>query len=79
MTRRMTRPLELIQFEKEPWSTLEEWLAATRELLGSGARPVMLFGQNKGDDCRLWAIFAPQSASQLCLTNTVFRSGEPRV
>ena len=78
MTRRITRPLELIQFEKEPWSTLEEWLAATRELLGSGARPVMLFGQNKNGACRVWAIFAPQSASQLCVTNTVFQSGEPR-
>ena len=74
----MTRPLELIPFEKEPWSTLEEWLAATRELLGSGARPVMLFGQSMNGGCRVWAIFATQSSSQLCVINTVFQSGELR-
>jgi hypothetical protein len=75
--RRMKAP-DLIQVDKEPSLTRRDWLAATRELLGGGARPVSVFSQRTNDGDRVWMVFAPASAGQLCLTNTVFTVNERR-
>jgi Ni,Fe-hydrogenase III large subunit len=72
MTWREIKPLEVIRFDKERWFSVDEWLAATRELLASGARPVVLFKQETNDYQRVWTILAGRSAGQLCITNTVF-------
>jgi Ni,Fe-hydrogenase III large subunit len=72
MTWREIKPLELIRFDEERWFSVDEWLAATRELLASGARPVALFRQETNDYQRVWTIFAGRPTGQLCITNTVF-------
>lgn len=73
---RTTKPLQLIDFDQEPWTSVDEWLAATRELLANGARPVTIFIQKTNDQQRLWTVFADRVASKLCVTNTVFLDGE---
>ena len=73
---RTTKPLQLIHFDQEPRTSVEEWLAATRELLANGARPITMFAQKTDDQQRLWAVFADRAASNLCVTNTVFLDGE---
>jgi Ni,Fe-hydrogenase III large subunit len=72
MTWREIKPLDLIRFDKERRFSIDEWVAATRELLASGARPVALFSQETNDYQRVWTILAGRSAGQLCITNTVF-------
>ncbi len=72
MTWREIKPLELIRFDEERWFSVDEWLAATRELLASGARPVALFSQETDDCQRVWTILTGRSAGRLCITNTVF-------
>ena len=72
MSWRQMKVLDLIHVEKERSLTKRDWLAATRELLAGGARPVSVFSQRTNDDDRVWMAFAPASAGQLCLTNTVF-------
>jgi Ni,Fe-hydrogenase III large subunit len=68
----------LIDFEKEPSLSMRDWLAATRELLAGGARPVSVFSQRMNDKNRVWMAFAPASGEQLCLTNTVFSASGRR-
>ena len=77
MSWRQMKALDLIDFEKEPPLTNRDWLAATRELLAEGARPVSVFSRRTKDD-RVWMAFAPASPGQLCLTNTVFAANERR-
>jgi hypothetical protein len=72
MSWRQMKALDLIHVEKEPSLTRRDWLAATGELLTGGARPVSVFSQRTNDDDRVWMAFAPASAGQLCLTNTMF-------
>ena len=78
MSWRQMKALDLIHVEKEPSLTRRDWLAATGELLAGGARPVSVFSQRTNDDDRVWMAFAPASAGQLCLTNTVFAAKERR-
>src|SRR5258707_7795027 len=72
MSYRQIKVLELVDFEKEPPLSISDWLTTTRQLLAGGARPVSVFSQRTNDDDRVWMAFAPASAGQLCLTNTVF-------
>ena len=78
MSWRQMKVLDLIHVEKERSLTRRDWLAATRELLAGGARPVSVFSQRTNDEDRVWMVFAPASAGQLCLTNTVFAANERR-
>jgi len=74
---RTAQPLELIHFDVEPRFSIEDWLAAMRELLANGARPVAMFCQHEpGGGQRVWTALASYPASGLCLTNTVFPPGE---
>jgi len=75
---RTAQPLELIYFDAEPRFSVEEWIAATRELLANGARPVAMFCQEEqGGGQRVWTVLASATGG-LCLTNTVFPPGEKR-
>jgi Ni,Fe-hydrogenase III large subunit len=75
---RTTRPLELINFKKEPSLSMRDWLTGTRELLASGARPVAVFSQPSGSGRRVWMAFASPTAGQICLTNTLFGAKDRR-
>ena len=71
------KTLDLIHVQKEPSLSRRDWLDATHQLLAEGARPVSVFSQRTNDaDHRVWMAFAPASAGQLCLTNTVFSASE---
>ena len=72
------KALDLVHFEREPPLSVRDWLAATRELLTGGARPVSVFSQQTNGDNRVWVAVAPASGAQLCLTNTVFAAKERR-
>ncbi len=72
------KALDLVHFERERPLSVRDWLAATRELLNGGARPVSLFSQQTNGDNRVWVAVAPASGAQLCLTNTVFAAKERR-
>lgn len=72
MSWRQIKALDLIHFEREPSLSMGDWLAATRELLAGGARPVSVFSQQTNADNRVWMAFAPASGGKLCLANTVF-------
>jgi len=72
------KSLDLAHFEREPPLSVRDWLAATRELLTGGARPVSVFSQQRNGDNRVWIAVAPASGAQLCLTNTVFAAKERR-
>src|SRR5260370_10486116 len=72
------KALDLVHFEREHPLSVRDWLAATRELLNRGARPVSVFSQQTNGDNRVWIAVAPASGAQLCLTNTVFAAKEPR-
>ena len=61
MSWRQMKALDLIHVEKEPSLTSRDWLAATRELLAKGARPVSVFSQRTNDEDRVWMAFAPAS------------------
>ena len=75
---RAIQPLELIHFVEEPRLRIDDWLAATRELLANGARPVAMFCQEEsGGSQRVWTALASPFEG-LCLTNAVFPSGEKR-
>ena len=78
MSWRPTRVLEVVDFDKEPLLSTEECLAANRQLLAGGARPVSVFSQRVNDGNRVWIALASPAASQLCLTNTVFAARERR-
>ena len=78
MSWRPTRVLEVVDFDKEPLLSTEECLAANRQLLAGGARPVSVFSQRVSDGNRVWIALASPAASQLCLTNTVFAARERR-
>jgi Ni,Fe-hydrogenase III large subunit len=78
MNWRPLKVLDLVHLEKEPALSNRDWLAATRELLARGARPVSVFSQRTKDEDRVWMAFAPASAGQLRLTNTVFASNDRR-
>ena len=78
MSWRQMKALDLIHVEKELPLTRRDWLAATREVLAKGARPVSVFSQRTNDEDRVWMAFAPASAGQLCLTNTAFAANERR-
>jgi Ni,Fe-hydrogenase III large subunit len=67
-----TRPLEAINFKKEPALSSRDWLSGTRELLANGARPVAVFSQPSGSGHRVWMVFATPTSGQICLTNTLF-------
>jgi Ni,Fe-hydrogenase III large subunit len=76
---RAVQPLELIHFVEEPRLSVEDWSAATCELLVGGARPVTMFCQEEpGGSRRVWTALAASSGG-LCLTNTVFPSGKKRL
>lgn len=68
--------LDLVSLQREPSLNLRDWLAATRELLADGARPVSVFSQRVNGDNRVWMAFAMPSGGQLSLTNTVFAAKE---
>ena len=73
---RAIQPLELVHFLEEPRLSIEDWLAATRELLANGARPVAMFCQEEpGGSRRVWTVLVSPSDGH-CLTNTVFSPGE---
>ena len=72
MSWRQMKALEVVDFEKEPTLSIPDWLAATRELLAGGARPVSMFGQRTDNYDRVWIALAPPSPNQLYLTNTMF-------
>jgi Ni,Fe-hydrogenase III large subunit len=72
------KALDLVHFEREHPLSVRDWLAATRELLSGGARPVSVFSQQTNGDNRVWIAVAPASGAQLCLTNTVFAAKERR-
>ena len=75
---RTIQPLELVHFADEPRLNVEDWIAATRELLTNGARPVAMFCQAEpGDNRRVWTALASPSDG-LCLANTTFPPGERR-
>lgn len=78
MTVDATKPLGVIGFDQKRPLNRRDWLAATRQLLGKGARPVVLFSQKTNDDIRVWAALAPSTSGQLFLTSTVFSAGERR-
>ncbi len=74
---RAIQPLELIHFLDEPSFGVNDWVAAMRELLAGGARPVAMFRQEEqGDSQRVWTALASDQAGGLCLTNTVFPPGK---
>jgi len=74
---RAIQPLELIHFADEPRFSVNDWVAAMRELLANGARPVAMFRQEEpGGGRRVWTALASDSAGGLCLTNAVFPPGE---
>jgi hypothetical protein len=70
--------LDLVHFEREHPLSVRDWLAATRELLTGGARPVSVFSRQTNGDNRVWIAVAPASGAQLCLINTVFAAKERR-
>jgi len=72
------KPLEVIRLDKVPSFSIRDWLAATREFLANGARPIALFGQKTSGGIRVWTACAPASPGLLCLTNTLFSAGERR-
>jgi Ni,Fe-hydrogenase III large subunit len=72
MSWRPMKALDLIEVEKEPLLTNRDWLDGAGELLAGGARPVSVFSQRTNDEDRVWMVFAPASAGQLCLASTVF-------
>jgi Ni,Fe-hydrogenase III large subunit len=75
---RTAQPLELIHFVEEPRFSVDDWIAAMRELLSNGARPVAMFCQDEqGGGQRVWTALA-SPAGGLCLTNTVFPLNEKR-
>ena len=78
MSWRRLKPLELVEFDKEPWFSVEEWLGASRELLDGGSRPVVLFSHQMNGYQRVWSVFAGHDAGELCVTNTVFLLKERR-
>jgi len=78
MIPRAVNPQSVIRFDKKPPFTRRDWLAATRKLLGKGARPVVLFSQKTNDDIRVWAALAPSTSGELFLTSTVFSASERR-
>jgi len=75
---RTIQPLELIHFSEEPRFNVEDWIAAMRELLADGARPVAMFSQDEPDGGRrVWTALA-SPANGLCLTNTSFTPEKSR-
>jgi Ni,Fe-hydrogenase III large subunit len=76
MSWRPTRVLEVVDFDKEPLLSVEECIAATRQLLASGARPVSVLSQRVNDGNRVWITLASPTASELCLTNSIFAAKE---
>ena len=78
MTWRKAKPLEVIDFGKEPRLGVEEWLGAARGLLADGARPIALFGQEIDGSQRVWSVFAGRSAGRLCVANTIFSPEDRR-
>jgi hypothetical protein len=74
---RTAHPLELIHFAEEPSFSVEDWIAAMRELLSKDARPITMFCHEEQGRQRVWTALA-SPADGLCLTNTVFPSSEKR-
>ena len=72
MTWRRIKPGEVVFFEKERWLDVQEWTAAMRELLATGARPVALADHSMDSYRRVWAVMADSSGGNLSITNTVF-------
>lgn len=72
MTCRVFKPLDLIRYENEPLSGVDEWVATTRELLEGNAQPVSVFCREQNNSRRVWMALASPATGQLCLTNTVF-------
>jgi Ni,Fe-hydrogenase III large subunit len=65
-------PQQILNHEKAPLLTAEEWLDSARHLLTGGARPVGVFGQRVNDGHRVWLILASPATAQLFLTSTLF-------
>jgi len=78
MTAHTAKPLSVTGFDKQPPLTQRDWIAATRELLAEGARPVAVFSKKSNEDIRVWLALASASPDQLFLTSTVFAAGERR-
>jgi Ni,Fe-hydrogenase III large subunit len=68
----------VVHFDKQPPLTQCDWLAATRELLADGARPIAFFSTKDDDGVRVWIALAPTTSGQLCLTSTIFAVDDRR-
>jgi Ni,Fe-hydrogenase III large subunit len=75
---RTAKPLEVINFEGEPPLTVHQWLAAARELLESGVRPVAMFSRTSDIGVRVWIAFAAPLSGEIYLTSTVFVGEDQR-